>query len=125
MNNPPEIELMINKFGKVSIFSFAVYSDMTDEDLFILTKGLYVAIKIYSNVVLVDDFEKHITVIETQEDSEMASLFGRVANTNLNIALAGSFQDDSNYISDLLKEGMDYMQVENEFIGFFEVESNV
>ena len=125
MNNPPEIELMINKFGKVSIFSFAVYSDMTDEDLFILTKGLYVAIKINSNVVLVDDFEKHITVIETQEASEMASLFGRVANTNLNIALAGSFQDDSNYISDLLKEGMDYMQVENEFIGFFEVESNV
>ena len=55
----------------------------------------------------------------------MSSLLGRVANTNLNIALAGSFQDDSNYISDLLKEGMDYMQVENEFIGFFEVESNV
>ena len=125
MNNPPEIELMINKFGKESVFSFAVYSDMSDEDLFILTKGLYVAIKINSNVVLVDDFEKHITVIETKEDSEMASLFGRVANTNLNIALAGSFKDDSNYISDLLKEGMDYMQVENEFIGFFEVESNV
>ena len=35
--NPPEVDIIIDRFGKASIFSFAVYDDLT-EDLFVLTK---------------------------------------------------------------------------------------
>jgi len=44
--NPPEVERVIERFGKASIFSFAVYDEISNEDLFVLTKGVYVACKV-------------------------------------------------------------------------------
>ena len=122
--NPPEVDIIIDRFGKASIFSFAVYDDLTEEDLFVLTKGVYVACKIH-DVNLPEDFERYMTVIEIEEDKERAMMFDRSANTNLNIVLGGSLKKDVEFITNLLKEGLAYMKVESEFIGFYEVESNV
>jgi len=122
--NPPEVEVIIDRFGKASIFSFAVYDDLTEEDLFVLTKGVYVACKIHG-IDLPDDFEKYMTIIEMEEDRERAMMFDRNPNTNLNIVLGGSLKKDVEFIINLLREGLEYMKVESEFIGFYEVESNV
>jgi len=122
--NPPEVEKVIHKFGKASIFSFAVYNEISNEDLFVLTKGVYVACKV-NNVDLPVDFEKYITIIEVEEDIERAMLFNRMPNTNLNIVLGGSLKNSVDFLIGLLQEGLEYMQVEAEFIGFYEVESNV
>ena len=122
--NPPEVDIIIDRFGKASIFSFAVYDDLTEEDLFVLTKGVYVACKIHG-VDLPEDFERYMTIIEVEEDRERAMLFDRTPNTNLNIVLGGSLKKDVEFIINLLREGLEYMKVESEFIGFYEVESNV
>ena len=122
--NPPEVEKVIHKFGKASIFSFAVYNEISNEDLFVLTKGVYVACKV-NNVDLPVDFEKYITIIEVEEDIERAMLFNRMPNTNLNVVLGGSLKNSVDFLIGLLQEGLEYMQVEAEFIGFYEVESNV
>lgn len=122
--NPPEVEKVIHKFGKASIFSFAVYNEISNEDLFVLTKGVYVACKV-NDVDLPVDFEKYITIIEVEEDIERAMLFNRMPNTNLNIVLGGSLKNSVDFLIGLLQEGLEYMQVEAEFIGFYEVESNV
>jgi len=124
MNNPPEVDKIIDKFGKASIFSFAVYDELSEEDLFVLTKGVYVACRI-QNLDLPEDFEKYLTIVEIEEDRERASLFCRTANTNLNIVLPSTFRNDIEFITGLLKEGLNHMKVESEFIGFYEVESNV
>jgi len=125
MNNPPEVNKIIDKFGKASIFSFAVYDEISDEDIFVLSKGIYIACRI-NNSDLPEDFEKYLTIVEAKEDRERASLFCRTANTNLNVILGGSFvKKDVEFLAGLLKEGLDHMKVENEYIGFFEVESNV
>ena len=31
--NPPEVDIIIDRFGKASIFSFAVYDNLTEERL--------------------------------------------------------------------------------------------
>jgi hypothetical protein len=122
--NPPEVEVIIDKFGKASVFSFAVYDELTNEDLFVLTKGVYVACKIHG-VDLPDDFERYMTIIEVEEDREKAMMFDRTPNTNLNIVLGGSLKKDIDFITNLLREGLEYMKVEAEFIGYCEVKSNV
>ena len=122
--NPPEVDIIIDRFGKASIFSFAVYDELTNEDLFVLTKGVFVACKLH-NVELPDDFERYMTIIEVEEDKERAMMFDRTPNTNLNIVLGGSLKKDIDFITNLLREGLEYMKVESEFIGFYEVESNV
>lgn len=122
--NPPEVEVIIDRFGKASVFSFAVYDELTNEDLFVLTKGVYVACKIHG-VDLPDDFERYMTIIEVEEDRERAMMFDRTPNTNLNIVLGGSLKKDIDFITNLLREGLEYMKVEAEFIGYCEVKSNV
>jgi len=122
--NPPEVERVIEKFGKASIFSFAVYDELSNEDLFVLTKGVYVACKVHG-VDLPEDFEKYMTIVEVEEDKERAMMFNRNPNTNLNIVLGGSLTESVDFLTGLLLEGLEYMQVQSEFIGFYEVESNV
>jgi len=122
--NPPEVERVIKKFGKASIFSFAVYDELSNEDLFVLTKGVYVACKV-NGVNLPEDFEKYMTIVEVEEDKERAMMFNRSPNTNLNIVLGGSLTESVDFLTGLLLEGLEYMQVKSEFIGFYEVESNV
>lgn len=122
--NPPEVERVIEKFGKASIFSFAVYDELSNEDLFVLTKGVYVACKV-NGVNLPEDFEKYMTIVEVEEDKERAMMFNRNPNTNLNIVLGGSLTESVDFLTGLLLEGLEYMQVKSEFIGFYEVESNV
>ncbi len=122
--NPPEVERVIEKFGKASIFSFAVYDELSNEDLFVLTKGVYVACKV-NGVNLPEDFEKYMTIVEVEEDKERAMMFNRSPNTNLNIVLGGSLTESVDFLTGLLLEGLEYMQVKSEFIGFYEVESNV
>jgi len=122
--NPPEVERVIEKFGKASIFSFAVYDELSNEDLFVLTKGVYVACKV-NGVDLPEDFEKYMTIVEVEEDKERAMMFNRSPNTNLNIVLGGSLTESVDFLTGLLLEGLEYMQVKSEFIGFYEVESNV
>lgn len=123
--SPMEVKDLVSKYGKVSIFTYALYSDITEEDIFVITKGLYVALRCNDSIVLPKDFEKNMLIIEAKEDKEKASMFGRVENTNLNIVLGGCFEEHFEYIQHLVLEGLQYMQVECEFIGFFEVESNV
>ncbi len=125
LTSPIEVKDLINKYGKASIFTYALYSDITEGDIFVITKGLYVALRCNDSIVLPKDFERNMLIIEAKEDKEKASLFGRVENTNLNIVLGGCFQEHYEYIQHLVLEGLQYMQVECEFIGFFEVESNV
>lgn len=125
LTSPMEVKDLINKYGKASIFTYALYSDITEGDIFVITKGLYVALRCNDSIVLPKDFERNMLIIEAKEDKEKASLFGRVENTNLNIVLGGCFQEHYEYIQHLVLEGLQYMQVECEFIGFFEVESNV
>ena len=125
LDSPIEVNDLINKYGKASIFTYALYSDITESDIFVITKGLYVALRCADSIVLPKDFEKNILIIEAKEDKEKASLFGRIENTNLNIVLGGSFEEHYEYIQHLVLEGLEYMQVQCEFIGFFEVESNV
>ena len=125
LTSPLEVKDLINKYGKASIFTYALYSDITEGDIFVITKGLYVALRCNDSIVLPKDFERNMLIIEAKEDKEKASLFGRVENTNLNIVLGGCFQEHYEYIQHLVLEGLQYMQVECEFIGFFEVESNV
>lgn len=125
LTSPMEVKDLVNKYGKASIFTYALYSDITEGDIFVITKGLYVALRCNDSVVLPKDFEKNMLIIEAKEDKEKASMFGRVENTNLNIVLGGSFEEHYEYIQHLVLEGLQYMQVECEFIGFFEVESNV
>lgn len=122
--NPPEVERVIDRFGKASIFSFAVYDELSNEDLFVLTKGVYVACKVH-DVDLPEDFEKYMTIVEVEEDKERAMMFNRTPNTNLNIVLGGSLKESVDFLTGLLLEGLEYMQVQSEFIGFYEVESNV
>ena len=122
--NPPEVERVIEKFGKASIFSFAVYDELSNEDLFVLTKGVYVACKVH-DVDLPEDFEKYMTIVEVEEDKERAMMFNRTPNTNLNIVLGGSLKESVDFLTGLLLEGLEYMQIQSEFIGFYEVESNV
>ena len=122
--NPPEVERVIRKFGKASIFSFAVYDELSNEDLFVLTKGVYVACKV-NGVDLPEDFEKYMTIVEIEEDKERAMMFNRTPNTNLNIVLGGSLTESIDFLTGLLLEGLEYMKVKSEFIGFYEVESNV
>jgi len=122
--NPPEVERVIEKFGKASIFSFAVYDELSNEDLFVLTKGVYVACKV-NGVNLPEDFEKYMTIVEVEEDKERAMMFNRSPNTNLNIVLGGSLTESVDFLTGLLLEGLEYMKVKSEFIGFYEVESNV
>jgi len=123
--SPKEVKAIVDKFGKASIFSYAVYSEMTDEDLFVLTKGLYVALACHGEIILGDDFEKNMVIIQAKEDVKTAAMFNRVENVNFNIVLGGCFKKYTDFIEKLLFEGLMYMQVECEFIGFFEVESNV
>jgi|TARA_B100000085_G_scaffold284483_1_gene317693 hypothetical protein len=123
--SPKEVKAIVDKFGKASIFSYAVYSEMTDEDLFVLTKGLYVALACHGEIILGDDFEKNMIIIQAKEDVKTAAMFNRVENVNFNIVLGGCFKKYTDFIEKLLFEGLMYMQVECEFIGFFEVESNV
>ena len=123
--SPKEVKAIVDKYGKASIFSYAVYSEMTDEDLFVLTKGLYVALACHGEIVLGKDFEKNMIIIEAKEDTKTAAMFNRVENVNFNIVLGGCFKKHTKFIEKLLLEGLNYMQVECEFIGFFEVESNV
>lgn len=123
--SPMEVKDLVNKYGKVSIFTYALYSDITESDIFVITKGLYVALRCNDSIVLPKDFEKNMLIIEAKEDKEKASMFGRIENTNLNIVLGGCFEEHFEYIQHLVLEGLQYMQVECEFIGFFEVESNV
>jgi hypothetical protein len=123
--SPREVKEIVAKYGKASIFSYAVYSEITDEDLFVLTKGLFVALACHGEIVLGEDFEKNMIIIEAKEDKETASMFNRTENTNLNVVLGGCFKKYIDFIQKLLLEGLLYMQVECEFIGFFEVESNV
>ena len=123
--NPMEVNDLVHKYGKASIFTYAIYTDISEEDIFVITQGLYVALRCNDSIVLPKDFEKNMLIIEAKEDREKASLFGRVENTNLNIVLGGSFEEHYEYIQHLVLEGLQYMQVECEFIGFFEVESNV
>ena len=123
--SPKEVKVIVEKFGKASIFSYAIYGKMTDEDLFVLTKGLYVALAYHGDIVLGEDFEKNMIVIQAKENKETAAMFNRVENVNLNIVLGGCFKKYTKFIEKLLLEGLMYMQVECEFIGFFEVESNV
>jgi hypothetical protein len=125
ITSPMEVKDLVNKYGKASIFTYALYSDITEEDIFVITKGLYVALRCNDSIVLPKDFEKNMLIIEAKEDKEKASMFGRVENINLNIVLGGSFEEHYEYIQHLVLEGLQYMQVECEFIGFFEVESNV
>jgi len=125
INSPMEVKDLVNKYGKASIFTYALYSDITEEDIFVITKGLYVALRCNDSIVLPKDFEKNMLIIEAKEDKEKASMFGRVENINLNIVLGGCFEEHFEYIQHLVLEGLQYMQVECEFIGFFEVESNV
>ena len=126
ITSPIEVKDLVNKYGKASIFTYALYSDITESDIFVITKGLYVALRCNDSIVLPKDFEKNMLIIEAKEDKEKASLFGRVENTNLNIVLGGCFEEPFiSYIQHLVLEGLQYMQVECEFIGFFEVESNV
>lgn len=125
LTSPMEVKDLVNKYGKASIFTYALYSDITEGDIFVITKGLYVALRCNDSVVLPKDFEKNMLIIEAKEDKEKASMFGRVENTNLNIVLGGCFEEHFEYIQHLVLEGLQYMQVECEFIGFFEVESNV
>ena len=125
LTSPMEVKDLIHKYGKASIFTYALYSDITEGDIFVITKGLYVALRCNDSIVLPKDFERNMLIIEAKEDKEKASLFGRVENTNLNIVLGGCFQEHYEYIQHLVLEGLQYMQVECEFIGFFEVESNV
>ncbi len=122
--NPPEVERVIERFGKASIFSFAVYDEISNEDLFVLTKGVYVACKV-NGVDLPEDFEKYMTIVEVEEDKERAMMFNRNPNTNLNIVLGGSLTESVDFLTGLLLEGLEYMKVKSEFIGFYEVESNV
>ena len=122
--NPPEVERVIERFGKASIFSFAVYDELSNEDLFVLTKGVYVACKV-NGVDLPEDFEKYMTIVEVEEDKERAMMFNRSPNTNLNIVLGGSLKESIDFLTGLLLEGLEYMKVKSEFIGFYEVESNV
>ena len=122
--NPPEVERVIKKFGKASIFSFAVYDELSNEDLFVLTKGVYVACKVHG-VDLPEDFEKYMTFVEIEEDKERAMMFNRSPNTNLNIVLGGSLTESIDFLTGLLLEGLEYMKVKSEFVGFYEVESNV
>lgn len=122
--NPPEVERVIERFGKASIFSFAVYDELSNEDLFVLTKGVYVACKV-NGVDLPEDFEKYMTIVEVEEDKERAMMFNRNPNTNLNIVLGGSLTESIDFLTGLLLEGLEYMKVKSEFIGFYEVESNV
>jgi hypothetical protein len=122
--NPPEVERVIERFGKASIFSFAVYDELSNEDLFVLTKGVYVACKV-NGVDLPEDFEKYMTIVEVEEDKERAMMFNRNPNTNLNIVLGGSLTESVDFLTGLLLEGLEYMKVKSEFIGFYEVESNV
>ncbi len=122
--NPPEVERVIERFGKASIFSFAVYDEISNEDLFVLTKGVYVACKV-NGVDLPEDFEKYMTIVEVEEDKERAMMFNRNPNTNLNIVLGGSLTESIDFLTGLLLEGLEYMKVKSEFIGFYEVESNV
>lgn len=122
--NPPEVERVIERFGKASIFSFAVYDELSNEDLFVLTKGVYVACKV-NGVDLPEDFEKYMTIVEVEEDKERAMMFNRSPNTNLNIVLGGSLKESTDFLTGLLLEGLEYMKVKSEFIGFYEVESNV
>ena len=122
--NPPEVERVIERFGKASIFSFAVYDELSNEDLFVLTKGVYVACKV-NGVDLPEDFEKYMTIVEVEEDKERAMMFNRSPNTNLNIVLGGSLTESIDFLTGLLLEGLEYMKVKSEFIGFYEVESNV
>lgn len=125
MNRPKEVERLVNKYGIASIFTFATYSDVTEEELFILTKGLFVALKVNSEVELVTDFEKNMVVIETEEPEDVAKIFNREENINLNIVLGGSFKEHEKFIRHLLNEGLEYMRVDSEYVGFCEVESNV
>ena len=125
MFSPREVKDLVHKYGKASIFSYAIYSDLTESDVFVITKGLYVALACNNDIVLAKDFEKNMLIIEAKEDKEKAALFNRQENLNLNIVLGGCFKDHAKYIEHLVMEGLEYMQVESEFIGFFEVESNV
>ena len=125
ITSPMEVKDLVNKYGKASIFTYALYSDITEGDIFVITKGLYVALRCNDSIVLPKDFEKNMLIIEAKEDKEKASMFGRVENINLNIVLGGCFEEYFEYIQHLVLEGLQYMQVECEFIGFFEVESNV
>ena len=68
--NAPEIDRIVDRFGKANIFSFAVYDNIVEEDLFVLTKGIYIACMI-KHIELPTDFEKHITIIEMEEDEEV------------------------------------------------------
>ena len=125
MNRPEEVEILVNKYGIASIFTFATYSDISEEELFILTKGLFVALKVNSEVELVNDFEKNMVIIESEESEDIAKIFNRRQNINLNIVLGGSFKKHENFIRYLLDEGLEYMKVDSEYVGFCEVESDV
>tara|TARA_B100000900_G_C20571400_1_gene713392 strand:+ start:1305 stop:1682 length:378 start_codon:yes stop_codon:yes gene_type:complete len=125
MNRPEEVEMLVDKYGIASIFTFATYSDISEEELFILTKGLFVALKVNSEVKLVNDFEKNMVIIESEESEDIARIFNRRENINLNIVLGGSFKKHENFIRYLLDEGLEYMKVDSEYIGFCEVESDV
>jgi len=96
LDSPIEVNDLINKYGKASIFTYALYSDITESDIFVITKGLYVALRCADSIVLPKDFEKNILIIEAKEDKEKASLFGRIENTNLNIVLGGSLKNTMN-----------------------------
>ena len=122
--NAPEVDRIVDRFGKANIFSFAVYGDIANEDLFVLTKGIYVACMI-KHIELPADFEKHITVIEMEEDEERAKMFNRQANTNLNIVLGGCHSKDIHFLEGLLTEGLSQLCIDADFIGYYEVESNV
>lgn len=122
--NAPEVDKIINIFGKANIFSFAVYDDISNEDLFILSKGIFIACKI-NHVALPKDFEKHITIIEMDEDEERALMFNRRPNTNLCIVLGGCKSRDIEFIEGLLIEGLSHLRIDAEFTGYYEVESNV
>ena len=125
MNRPKEVKRLVDKYGIASIFTFATYSDIGEEELFILTKGLFVALRVNSDVELVKDFEKNMVVIESEEPEDVARIFNREENTNLNIILGGSFKKHESFIRYLLHEGLEYMKVDSEYVGFCEVESDV
>lgn len=125
MNRPEEVVMLVDKYGIASIFTFATYSDISEEELFILTKGLFVALKVNSEVELVNDFEKNMVIIESEESEDIAKIFNRRENINLNIVLGGSFKKHENFIRYLLDEGLEYMKVDSEYVGFCEVESDV
>ena len=66
-----------------------------------------------------------MVIIESEESEDIAKIFNRRQNINLNIVLGGSFKKHENFIRYLLDEGLEYMKVDSEYVGFCEVESDV